>query len=126
MGIYWSGYIMDAKVLLVDDDKYCLDSLSAALRLNGIAAVGFDSPIAAANAYDPDSIDVVIIDYHLPDIKGTQFIEQIRAKQKDVTIIVITGDKDKAIRNKALTAGANAFFTKPLDIQKLINQIQEL
>ena len=53
-------------VMLVDDDRECLDSLSSALRLEGFHVRDFDNPAQALLEYNPHAIDVVITDYYLP------------------------------------------------------------
>ncbi len=113
-------------VMLIDDDMECLESLNAALRLNGFNVRSFNSPLKAISEYDPWNTDVVITDYHFPDMKGTEILKEIHRKKKDAPVIIITGDQEKYIKIFALQAGACAFFRKPLDINKIIYTLKEL
>lgn len=113
-------------VLLIDDDRECLESLSAALQLNGIGVTAFHSPAQAVRRYDPDSVDAVITDYHFPKTKGTDVVKKIRKKNNNARVIVISGDREKDIETLSLKAGADAFFQKPIEINKMINTLEEL
>lgn len=113
-------------VILIDDDLECLESLGAALRLNGIETTGFQSPAKALRQYDPDTVDAVISDYHFPKSKGTDVVRKIRKKKPNTPIIIISGDREKYIETLSLKAGADAFFRKPIDIHKIIKSLEDL
>ena len=108
-------------VMLIDDDRECLESLGTALRLNGFNVQSFDSPDQAIRRYNPQKVDVVISDYHLPGMKGTEFL-----KKTNAPVIIVTGDPKKNIKKLSLQAGACAFFTKPVNIKKIIAKIKQL
>jgi len=112
--------------MLIDDDRECLESLGTALRLNGFDVQGFDSPDQAINQYNPQTVDVVITDYHLPGIKGTEILKQIRRAKTDARVIIISGDPKKDIKKLALQAGACAFFRKPLNVKRMITKMKTL
>jgi DNA-binding NtrC family response regulator len=113
-------------VMLIDDDQDCRDCLSSALRLNGFSVDCFETPQQALQAYDPDSIDVVITDYHLPGMKGTDVIAEIHQKRTDAPVIIITGDPKLKIDELASRAGAFAFYRKPLTVKELIAKIKTI
>lgn len=113
-------------VFLIDDDRQCLESLSAALRLNGIDITGFHSPAQALRRYDPETVDAVITDYHFPRTTGKDVVKKIRKKNENARVIVISGDREKHIETLSIKAGADAFFRKPVDINKIISTLEEL
>lgn len=114
-------------VMLVDDDRECLDSLSSALRLEGFHVRDFDTPDRALNEYNPHAIDVVITDFYLPGMTGIELLKEIHRRKVDVPVIIISGaPKKNTIEYISLKAGACAFFSKPLDIRHVIARIKQL
>lgn len=112
-------------VMLIDDDPDCLQSLNAALRLNGFDVQGFDCPDRALLGYTPGAVDAVITDYHLPKMKGIDLMKKIHLTNRHVPVIIITGDRDSRIETLSNKAGARAFFRKPIDIRKIIDVLDE-
>jgi two-component system phosphoglycerate transport system response regulator PgtA len=114
-------------VMLADDDRECLDSLSSALRLEGFHVRDFDTPARALSQYNPHAIDVVITDYYLPGMTGIELLKEIHRRKTDVPVIIISGaPKKNTIERISLKAGACAFFSKPLDIRQVIARIKQL
>ena len=114
-------------IMLVDDDRECLDSLSSALRLEGFHIRDFDNPGRALSQYNPHAIDVVITDFYLPGMTGIELLKEIHRRKKDVPVIIISGAPGKVtIERISLKAGACAFFSKPLDIRRVISRIKQL
>jgi DNA-binding response OmpR family regulator len=114
-------------IMLVDDDRECLDSLSSALRLEGFHVRDYDTPDRALNEYNPHAIDVVITDFYLPGMTGTELLKEIHRRKSDTPVIIISGaPKKNTIERISLKAGACAFFSKPLDIRHVIARIKQL
>jgi len=109
--------------MLIEDDPLCLDSLSRALRLNEFTPRVFTSPQKALQEYRPDTVDAVITDYHLPGLNGIQLLTEIKKKNPQAVVIMISGDRGMDLPLRAISQGARAFFTKPIDIQKIIDNL---
>jgi DNA-binding NtrC family response regulator len=117
---------MNINVMLIDDDAESLESLETALRLNGFNVRAFLTPREAIREYNPKTFDVVITDYHLPQMKGTALLKKIRQKKADAPVIIFTGDPGKNLETFALQAGAGAFLRKPFEIKEIIAIIKKL
>jgi DNA-binding NtrC family response regulator len=113
-------------IILIDDDPECLDSLNAALRLNGFKVQVFSAPEQALHGYETSHTDVIITDYHFPTMKGDDVIKKIHRKKNKIPVIVITGDSSDDIEARSRKAGAYAFFRKPLEIKEIIAALEEL
>jgi DNA-binding NtrC family response regulator len=113
-------------VMVIDDDKECLDSLYSALRLNGFSVQTFNDPNPALAAYNPATTDVVISDYHLPGMSGIDILEAVRKKKADVPVVIMSGDLKRDIVNRAMKAGAFAFLPKPLNIENVISILKKI
>lgn len=115
-------------VMLVDDDRDCLNSLNSALGLHGFNVRSFESPVQALQIFqeNPRSIDVVITDYHLPGMTGTDLLKKIHLEKPHAPVIIISGGSIKNIKTICRKAGARAFFSKPLNIKQVISKLKQL
>jgi response regulator RpfG family c-di-GMP phosphodiesterase len=105
-------------VLAVDDSDVNLAVYRGALsKLSDVQIVCHTSPLAALEWAQTNAVEVVVVDYHMPKIDGLQFIERFRkvSESEHALILMVTADAEKAVRYRALEAGANDFLTKPID-----------
>jgi DNA-binding NtrC family response regulator len=113
------------KVLLVDDEKEFVESLSERLRLRNLdAAVAHDGE-QALKALQEGQPDVMVLDLRMPGIDGMEVLRRARESNPDVQIIVLTGhgtDKDEQMAEKL---GAYAYLRKPVDIEQLVGVLNK-
>jgi CheY-like chemotaxis protein len=71
--------------------------------------------------------DLILLDLHLPDIPGWDVLAQLRADEKTRSIptIVVSADATRRQINQLMSAGANAYLTKPLDVDQFIRALDE-
>lgn len=109
---------MTYQVLIVDDAEINLILFEALIRRMGnCEPTKFaDAPKGLAWAQTHD-IDLVIVDYMMPELHGIDFIQQLRATpgKEEIPVLMITANDQKQIRYRALDAGATDFLTKPVD-----------
>lgn len=119
---------MRQNILVVDDDKKNIFALCAVLRSRGFECIGVQS---AQEAIDyllcHGNIGMVLMDIMMPDMDGFQAIAEIK-KLKDLSsipIITITAQAMIGDREKCITAGADDYLSKPVDIDHLMVMIQQ-
>lgn len=119
------------KILIVDDDKNFIETLQDGLKLKQV-----DSEISVAKSAR-EALDVlaasvpsvIILDIQLPDMHGVEFLRVIResGRLKAVPVIFISAKyTEPADRSEAMLAGAGAFFSKPIDIDRLWEEMRYL
>jgi len=118
---------MSKKILLVDDDKDLLYGMKIWLRANGyhvFCALDGPSAIALAKAHKPD---LIILDIGLPGGDGYMTMARLRTLMPlaHIPILVMTARDAVTHEKKALDAGAEGFFQKPLDNRKFLAAIQK-
>jgi two-component system response regulator HydG len=93
--------------------------LEADLRLREYETEWFTSPVEAFEALKGGDVDVVVTDYKMPGMTGTQLCERIVANRPDIPVIVMTafGSMETAI--EAMGAGAYYFVNKPVEMDML-------
>src|SRR4051812_5964945 len=71
--------------------------------------------------------DLILLDLHLPDMPGWQVLAQLKADQltRQIPVVVISADATAPQIKRLLSAGANAYLTKPLDIPEFFRVIDE-
>jgi CheY-like chemotaxis protein len=116
-----------ANILVVEDDEYSRDALAHLLAAEGYdiaSAHDGEEGLTKARAARPD---MIVLDLNLPGMDGNQVIGMIRGDESlaSIPILVVTGDEDKKAQD-AVEAGANAYLTKPLELDALIDAIRRL
>jgi len=120
---------MTFKALVVDDSDVNLSTVQALLeRMGDIESVAFSSAPQAMSWVRDHEADLVIVDYMMQDITGTDFIRQLRSLpgKADVPVLIVTANDQKHIRYRALDAGATDFLSKPLDKVEFMARVSNL
>ena len=119
---------MRQNILVVDDDKKNIFALCAVLRSRGLECIGVQS---AQEAIDyllcHRNIGMVLMDIMMPDMDGFQAIAEIKKLEdlSSIPIITITAQAMIGDREKCITAGADDYLSKPVDIDQLMVMIQQ-
>jgi diguanylate cyclase (GGDEF)-like protein len=97
-------------------------------RLEDVEALTFTDPNEALVRCTEAAPDLVLLDYHMPQMNGVEFLGKFRGvlHLKDIPIVMITGEEKKEALYQALEAGANDFLRKPVDDVELITRARNL
>ena len=115
------------KILIVEDDLELLRGLSRRLKANGYNTVVATDGITAVSVALKELPDVILLDIGLPAGDGFTVMERLKShdKLRRVPIIVITARDPLTTRNRALSAGAQAFLLKPVENDILVAAVQK-
>ena len=109
---------MTQHVLIVDDTEINLILFGALVKkLDNCEGHTFASSADGLEWARRNDLDLLIVDYMMPDIDGLEFISRFRALPgcESVPILMITANDQKQLRYRALDLGANDFLIKPVD-----------
>jgi len=110
---------LPSKVLLVDDEREFIETLSERLQIRDMgAAVAFDAK-SAMDVVAQDEPDVMIIDLKMPGINGMEMLQRIKQTRPNIEVIVLTGHGSKDDQEQCMAMGAFAYLQKPVDIDEL-------
>lgn len=110
---------MPSKVLLVDDERDFVQTLSERLIMRDMgSAVAYDGESALTMIRDEEP-EVMILDLRMPGIDGIEVLRQVKTSNPDIEVIVLTGHGTEKDENLCMELGAFAFLQKPVDIQLL-------
>jgi len=96
------GKSSDIKIIVVDDEKGILDSLSVIIKRLGYQYTGVNNPLEAIERVREEEFDLMILDFLMQPILGDKVVEEIRKFNKDIYILLLTGYKDAAPPLKAI------------------------
>jgi len=115
---------MKTRVLVIDDDASIRESMKKVLRREDYEVLLAADGQEALDRFDPQELDLLLLDLNLPACSGWDVFEEITAKNPCVPVIVITGDSAQSRVAKA--AGVGAFLEKPIDVPVLLQTIRDL
>lgn len=110
-------------VFIVDDDDAVRDSLRFLLEAHGMTVEDFESTAGFDAAYRPRPRSCLVLDLHLPEVSGLEYLASLRKGGAELPVIMVTGRGDDASRERARELGAFAFLEKPVDDQALLSAI---
>ncbi len=111
---------MLTKILVIDDDRSVRHIVSSGLNghhgFEVITAPDGDAGLALLNEHQPT---VCLLDVFLPEYNGIELFRKIRALDRKLPVIFITGDTSSETAIEAMRAGAFDYLAKPLNIEQL-------
>ena len=116
---------MNKQVLLVDDEASVLASLGRILRKAGITYVSAQSGEEALRLIQQEQVLVVISDYRMPGMTGTELLAKIEAHYPATTRIILSAYADFDTVLQAVHSGVvHKFLAKPWSNEELLEHIQ--
>jgi DNA-binding response OmpR family regulator len=114
------------KILIVDDDEHLVLGLAAKLKAKGYAVVSAPDGVAAVVMARQEAPDLILLDLGLPAGDGFLVLERLKAMTDLLaTPVIVLSARDPANnKQRALQAGAVAFFQKPPDNREFLAEIQ--
>jgi two-component system chemotaxis response regulator CheY len=119
----------DPKILVVEDSPTMRQLIVFALkRLKGVTVVEANDGVDGLKKLSSDRFDLVMTDINMPVMDGLKLVALIRndATHKNTPIVVITTEGAQEDKDRALSLGANAFVTKPVQSASILKLAQEL
>jgi len=114
------------KVCLIEDDAIMGETLAERLSLEGFDCRWVRSGADAQALGTAEAYDAFVSDIRLPDASGPALFDRMQAGHPGTPWIFITGYGTTLQRDALLAAGAADFFTKPLDIDRLMRRLRSL
>ena len=108
-------------VLIVEDDPHVLLGCQQALSLEDIPSIGVGSAEEALQQIGDNFAGIVISDIRLPGIDGLQLLAQLKARDRSLPVVLITGHGDISMAVGAMRDGAYDFMEKPFSPERLVD-----
>jgi DNA-binding NtrC family response regulator len=116
--------VTGGSVLIIDDEAAIRESLETLLEFEGYRVDSAETGEQGLAKMGEQPFDLVLLDFALPDRNGLEILSEIRDRDPDLAVIMITayGTVDNAVR--AMQNGANNFIQKPWDNEKLLADVR--
>ncbi|NLJ90389.1 MAG: response regulator transcription factor [Clostridiales bacterium] len=114
------------RILIVDDEEHILELLEYNLGQEGYQTVKADTGEKALKILEEDKIDLVLLDWMLPNISGIDVLKHIRSSSNinKLPVILLTAKGDEISKVVGLEVGADDYLTKPFSIHELFARIK--
>ncbi len=112
------------KILIVEDDKTTALLFSKILHKEDYLSIIAEDGRKGLSKFLAFRPNAVIVDIFMPEMDGISLIKEIRALDRKVPIFVTTALVDEKVKKESYAAGANYFFSKPVDKNILIKRIE--
>ena len=113
------------KVLLVDDEKEFVQTLSERLQTRQLpASIVYDGQ-QALDYVEKDAPDVIVLDLMMPGIGGIEVLTRLKQSNPQIEVVVLTGHGSEREEQLAADLGAFAYLTKPVNIEVLAEVMRD-
>ena len=112
-------------VLVIDDSEIALAQMTRLLQTAGMRVVDLASPIGATRAITTHSVDVVVIDFLMPGMRGDRLAALFRGNPrfKKLGVVIVSGESSDEFERLSKEAGADAIVRKT-ELAKLVPAIR--
>jgi len=119
---------MAVRILIIDDSRTTLEVIKVHLMGLGYEFVTARDATDALSIAQREPPDLIISDLAMPGVSGIDLCKKIRMSPalRKVPFVVVTAQKDDAVRREAFAAGVDGFLRKPIDSARLQTLVAEL
>ena len=114
------------RVLLVDDEEQFVINMAKILKVRGFeVSTAFDGYEAVDAIEHEGRFDVVLLDVKMPGLDGIAVLREIKKREPDTEVIMLTGHATLTSGTQAMREGAYDYLMKPCDIEDLTEKLRE-
>src|SRR5580658_1271256 len=114
------------RVLVIDDEPDIRESLEALLASENYRVDLAFNATEGLKKLETSTYDLVLVDLMMPDKSGMEVLEEIRLRDRETPLFMITAYGSIEVAVEALKRGANDYFAKPWDNEKLLIEIERM
>ncbi len=114
------------KILLVDDSRTIRNIQKNVLKqLEHTDVVEAEDGVQALAIFKEQSVDLLLVDWNMPNMDGLTLVHKIREINKTVPMIMCTTEAEKSRVLEAVKAGVNNYIVKPFTVESLGEKISQ-
>ncbi len=117
---------MSNNVLIADDETYAAKIIADFLAHKGYGVTIANDGVEAYKVFCTQEFDLLLTDLRMPREGGVEFVYHVRANDRNIPIIVMTGYKSDTLQTAAMNAGADAVIGKPVSLRELSRLVDDL
>lgn len=117
---------MPHSVLILDDDADFNSLLTDIFEQAGYVVTSLEDPVDAVDVFAENEYDLVVTDYKMPEMTGSEFMKEIKKLRPEVPVIMVSGFLENDTIRELIGDGVGGVFLKPLNIFSLLERTSEL
>jgi len=114
------------RILVIDDEADIRESLELLLTTEKYLVELAENATIGLQKFESGTYDIVLLDLMMPDRSGLDVLADIRERDKETPVFMLTAYGSVEVAVRALKAGANDYFSKPWDNDKLLIEIDRM
>jgi len=118
--------VLRGRILVIDDEADIRESLELLLTGEGFHVALAARAVEGLEMFSRESYDLVLLDLMMTDLTGIETLAEIRKKDATTPVFLLTAYGSIEVAVEALKAGANDYFSKPWDNEKLLIEIERM
>ncbi len=111
------------KILVAEDDENILTGLTDTLESEGYIVTSASDGLIAIEEFNKNKFDLILLDIMMPGKSGYDVCREIRLKDQDVPVIMLTAKSEEIDKVVGLQLGADDYVTKPFGVHELLARI---
>ena len=111
------------KILVVDDNKEIVYSISELLKYEGYQTIGAYDGMQALDVLEQNKIDLILLDVMMPRLNGLSTLMKLREKHK-IPVIILSAKTEESDKVSGLIMGADDYVEKPYNPAELIARVK--
>jgi two-component system cell cycle response regulator DivK len=117
-----------AKILIIEDNEENRDALSRRLQRRGFEVLFASDGIEGMEKARSEKPDLILMDMNMPKLDGWEATRQLKADEatRAIPVIALTAHAMAGHRERALEVGCTEYHTKPVELPKLLSQIEAI
>ena len=117
----------DPQILVIDDETGSRESMAIAIEKTGFEVRTFDDARKALDFLEEcDSVRLAVCDLKMPGLDGLGFLQEVRERDYDLGVMLVTGFGSIESAVEAMRVGADDYLTKPVDLYELRQRVRNL
>jgi diguanylate cyclase (GGDEF)-like protein len=118
---------MKETILIIEDEPDILELLSGLLASEGYTIITACNGREGLDKFQEHNPDLIMTDVRMPIMDGIEVLREVKTKESDTEVIILTGHSDEATAIDCLRLGAYDYFCKPLeDIDVLLTAVERV
>jgi two-component system alkaline phosphatase synthesis response regulator PhoP len=113
-------------ILVVEDEENLQEALKLNLELEGYEVTSASTGSIALKKVENEYFDLILLDVMLPELDGFDVCENIRLKNIETPILMLSARSGSADRVQGLKKGADDYLTKPFNLEELLLRVEKL
>ncbi|MFP4644027.1 MAG: response regulator transcription factor [Spirochaetales bacterium] len=113
-------------ILVAEDDRNLQKLMSAILRQNGYEVITADDGEAALEQLYSEHVDLLICDIMMPNMSGYQLTREVRDRNPDMPILMVTARETLDDKKKGFRVGTDDYMVKPIDMDEMLLRVSAL